>query len=68
MARKPNHSYIKRQRELEKKAKRDEKLARKRAAKEEKDAEALGLEPGSADVADQPSGESAADASSSAAS
>jgi len=34
MARKPNHAYEKRQRELKKKARRDEKRERKRLAKE----------------------------------
>jgi len=35
MARKPNHQYEKRQRELAKQAKREKKLAKKRAAKME---------------------------------
>ena len=39
MARKPNHAYQKRQRELAKQAKRREKLERKRAAREAKEAE-----------------------------
>ena len=34
MARKPNHAYEKRQRELDKKARRDEKRERKRAARD----------------------------------
>ena len=36
MARKPNHAYEKRQRELAKRAKREAKRMRKQAAREEK--------------------------------
>jgi len=36
MARKPNHAYEKRQREIAKRAKREAKRARKQAARDEK--------------------------------
>lgn len=43
MARKPNHAYEKRQRELAKQTRRAEKLARKQAAREEKESGPQGL-------------------------
>ncbi len=47
MARKPNHAYEKRQRELAKKAKREEKRARKAAAREALRADGTDEEPNS---------------------
>jgi hypothetical protein len=50
MARKPNHAYEKRQRDLAKKAKKEEKAARKRAAKDAK----LGIGPDGLPLGDAP--------------
>ena len=49
MARKPNHAWEKRQRELAKQAKRAAKLQRRQAAKDEKAAQEQGYEGGDAD-------------------